>query len=138
MASPTDRSPALALQRILDGELPVPERERFQQLRLGLIGMWEYEEQEFVSYRNGLILRGRNGAGKTKVMEVTSPLLLDALLSARRLDPFGSTARPMRDNLLHRGRSHRVGYTWCEYGRVTEDGSYEFITIGIELVTRSC
>ncbi|MFJ8248707.1 TIGR02680 family protein [Streptomyces sp. NPDC094466] len=131
MASPTDRTPAPALQRILDGELPVPERERFQQLRLGLIGMWEYEEQEFISYRNGLILRGRNGAGKTKVMEVTSPLLLDALLSARRLDPFGSTARPMRDNLLHRGRGHRVGYSWCEYGRVTEDGSYEFVTIGM-------
>ncbi|MFC4030749.1 TIGR02680 family protein [Streptomyces polygonati] len=131
MASPTDRTPSPALQRILDGELPVPERERFQQLRLGLIGMWEYEEQEFVSYRNGLILRGRNGAGKTKVMEVTSPLLLDALLSARRLDPFGSTARPMRDNLLHRGRGHRVGYSWCEYGRVTEDGSFEFVTIGI-------
>ncbi|MEU5340460.1 TIGR02680 family protein [Streptomyces sp. NPDC020766] len=131
MASPTDRTPTPALQRILDGELPVPERERFQQLRLGLIGMWEYEEQEFVSYRNGLILRGRNGAGKTKVMEVTSPLLLDARLSARRLDPFGSTARPMRDNLLHRGRGHRVGYSWCEYGRVTEDGSYEFVTIGM-------
>ncbi|WP_046498698.1 TIGR02680 family protein [Streptomyces odonnellii] len=131
MPSPTDRTPAPALQRILDGELPVPERDRFQQLRLGLIGMWEYEEQEFVSYRNGLILRGRNGAGKTKVMEVTSPLLLDALLTARRLDPFGSTARPMRDNLLHRGRSHRVGYSWCEYGRVTEDGGYEFVTIGI-------
>ncbi|MFE7277412.1 TIGR02680 family protein [Streptomyces sp. NPDC057623] len=131
MASPTDRTPTPALQRILDAELPLPERERFQQLRLGLIGMWEYEEQEFVSYRNGLILRGRNGAGKTKVMEVTSPLLLDAQLSARRLDPFGSTARPMRDNLLHRGRGHRVGYTWCEYGRVTEDGGYEFITIGM-------
>ncbi|WP_198358117.1 TIGR02680 family protein [Streptomyces fildesensis] len=131
MASPTDRTPTPALQRILDGELPVPGRERFQQLRLGLIGIWEYEEQEFISYRNGLILRGRNGAGKTKVMEVTSPLLLDALLSARRLDPFGSTARPMRDNLLHRGRSHRVGYSWCEYGRVTEDGSYEFVTVGI-------
>lgn len=133
MASPTDRTPTPALQRILDGELPVPERERFQQLRLGLIGMWEYEEQEFVSYRNGLILRGRNGAGKTKVMEVTSPLLLDARLSARRLDPFGSTARPMRDNLLHRGRGHRVGYSWCEYGRVAEDGSYEFVTIGMGL-----
>ncbi|MFJ2172661.1 TIGR02680 family protein [Streptomyces sp. NPDC087851] len=131
MASPTDGTPTPALQRILDGELPVPERERFQQLRLGLIGMWEYEEQEFVSYRNGLILRGRNGAGKTKVMEVTSPLLLDARLSARRLDPFGSTARPMRDNLLHRGRGDRVGYTWCEYGRVTEDGGYEFLTVGI-------
>ncbi|MET8061969.1 TIGR02680 family protein [Streptomyces microflavus] len=131
MAQPTDRTPTPALRRILDGELPVPERERFQQLRLGLIGIWEYEEQEFISYRNGLILRGRNGAGKTKVMEVTSPLLLDALLSARRLDPFGSTARPMRDNLLHRGRGHRVGYSWCEYGRVTEEGSYEFVTIGI-------
>ncbi|MFJ3762862.1 TIGR02680 family protein [Streptomyces sp. NPDC090080] len=131
MASPTDRTPTPALQRILGGELPVPERERFQQLRLGLIGMWEYEEQEFVSYRNGLILRGRNGAGKTKVMEVTSPLLLDARLSARRLDPFGSTARPMRDNLLHRGRGDRVGYTWCEYGRVAEDGRYEFLTVGI-------
>ncbi|MFD4538063.1 TIGR02680 family protein [Kitasatospora sp. NPDC058397] len=131
MTEPTDGAPSAALQGILDGALPVPERNRFQQLRLGLIGIWEYEEQEFVSYGHGLILRGRNGAGKTKVMEVTSPLLLDAVLSARRLDPFGSTARPMRDNLLHRGRTQRVGYSWCEYGRVAEDGSHEYVTIGI-------
>ncbi|GJF32616.1 TIGR02680 family protein [Kitasatospora sp. NE20-6] len=131
MTEPTDRGPNAALQRILDSALPVPERQRFQQLRLGLIGIWEYEEQEFVSYGHGLILRGRNGAGKTKVMEVTSPLLLDAVLNARRLDPFGSTARPMRDNLLHRGRTQRVGYSWCEYGRVAEDGSHKYVTIGI-------
>ncbi|MFD7645948.1 TIGR02680 family protein [Kitasatospora sp. NPDC059795] len=111
--------------------LPIPESRRLQPLRLGLIGIWEYGVQEFVFHGGRLILRGRNGSGKTKVMEATSPLLLDAILSARRLDPFGTTARTMQDNLLHRGRKHRVGYSWCEYGRITDDGTHEFVTIGI-------
>ncbi|WP_327074084.1 TIGR02680 family protein [Kitasatospora purpeofusca] len=131
MTTPSSPTPSAALQRILSGEFPIPERNRFQPLRLGLIGIWEYEAQEFVFYRGRLILRGRNGSGKTKVMEATSPLHFDAILNARRLDPFGSTARTMKDNLLHRGREQRVGYSWCEYGRITEDGSHEYVTIGL-------
>ncbi|MBF8187834.1 TIGR02680 family protein [Nonomuraea sp. K274] len=98
---------------------------------MGMIGIWQYEEQEFVFYDGKLILRGHNGSGKTKALEVTSPLLLDAVLNARRIDPFGNAARTMRDNLLYGGRNQQVGYVWTEYGRIAEDGSQQYLTIGI-------
>ncbi|MEB8343408.1 TIGR02680 family protein [Streptomyces endophyticus] len=132
MTSPTDGPEAdSALQQLLDNELPIPERHRFQPLRMGLIGIWEYEEQVFYFYGGRLILRGHNGSGKTKALEVTSPLLLDGILHARRLDPFGNAARPMRDNLLYGGHTQRISYVWTEYGRVTESGAHEYLTIGI-------
>ncbi|MFD9551734.1 TIGR02680 family protein [Nocardia salmonicida] len=122
---------AAALHRILSGQPPIPVQSRYQPLRMGMIGIWEYEEQEFVFYDGKLILRGRNGSGKTKALEVTSPLLFDAVLNARRIDPFGNASRSMRDNLLFGGRDQQVGYVWTEYGRVADDGSHEFFTIGI-------
>jgi hypothetical protein len=79
-----------ALKRLLTGRLPIPCRDRFQPLRLGLYGIWEYEEQEFFFHDGRLILRGHNGSGKTKVLEVSSPFLFDGELTARRLDPFGN------------------------------------------------
>ncbi|MGY0489138.1 TIGR02680 family protein [Streptomyces sp. WG-D5] len=120
-----------ALQQLLENKLPIPERHRFQPLRMGLMGIWEYEEQVFYFYGGRLILRGHNGSGKTKALEVTSPLLLDGILQARRLDPFGNAARPMRDNLLYGGHPQRISYVWTEYGRVTESGAHEYLTIGI-------
>src|SRR5689334_13710943 len=78
----------LALSALLAGHPPRPGRSRFQPLRMGMIGIWQYDEQEFLFHRGRLVLRGRNGSGKTKVLEVTSPFLFDANLTARRLDPF--------------------------------------------------
>ncbi|MEV8021302.1 TIGR02680 family protein [Streptomyces sp. NPDC086554] len=121
------------LQRLLDGQLPIPGRTRFQPLRMGLIGIWQYEEDEFLFHDGRLILTGRNGSGKSKVLEVSSPFLLDANLTPRRLDPFGTSGRTMRDNLLYDGRGQRLGYIWCEYGRVADDGTFEYVTIGAGL-----
>jgi hypothetical protein len=103
---------------------------------MGLMGIWQYANEEFRLHDGRLILRGRNGSGKTKVLEVTSPFLLDANLSARRLDPFGNNARSMRENLLYEGRTHQIGYVWCEYGRITEDGTAEYRTIGAGMRAR--
>ncbi|WP_018685528.1 TIGR02680 family protein [Actinokineospora enzanensis] len=119
-----------ALAALLEGDLPKPNRRRFQPLRMGLIGIWQYDEQEFFFHDGRMVLRGRNGSGKTKVLEVTSPFLFDANLTARRLDPFGTAARSMRDNLLYGDRRHQIGYVWCEYGRLCANGDTEFITIG--------
>ncbi|MCT9934528.1 TIGR02680 family protein [Planotetraspora sp. A-T 1434] len=129
--SSQERPGVRALERILAGEPPIPTRTRYQPLRMGMIGIWQYEEQEFVFYDGKLILRGHNGSGKTKALEVTSPLLLDAIINARRIDPFGNAARSMRDNLLYGGHNQQVGYVWTEYGRIAEDGSHQYLTIGI-------
>ncbi|MGW6935396.1 TIGR02680 family protein [Lentzea sp. NPDC054927] len=118
------------LAALLSGAPPVPASTRFKPLRTGLAGIWQYGDEVFNFHDGRLILHGRNGSGKTKVLEVTSPFLLDANLNARRLDPFGSNARSMRDNLLFGGRTHQIGYVWCEYGRITEDGGTEYRTIG--------
>lgn len=124
------------LTALLSGNAPTPTNTRFKPLRLGLMGIWQYGNEEFHFHDGRLILRGRNGSGKTKVLEVTSPFLLDANLSARRLDPFGNNARSMRENLLYGGRTHQIGYVWCEYGRITEDGNAEYRTIGAGMRAR--
>jgi hypothetical protein len=124
------------LAALLSGDAPTPASTRFKPLRMGLMGIWQYGNEEFHFHDGRLILRGRNGSGKTKVLEVTSPFLLDANLSARRLDPFGNNARSMRENLLYEGRTHQIGYVWCEYGRITEDGSAEYRTIGAGMRAR--
>jgi len=101
------------------GELPVPTRERFQPLRAGILNLWQYDHQELRFHRGRLLLRGDNGSGKSKALEVLLPFLLDADLSPNRLDPFGGTSRTMRWNLLMDGRwETRVGYVWLELGRL--------------------
>ena len=99
-------------------DLPVPVRERFQPLRAGILNLWQYDDQELRFESGRLILRGENGTGKSKALELLLPFLLDADLSPQRLDPFGGSSRTMEWNLLQDGRyESRVGYVWLELGR---------------------
>lgn len=103
-------------------DLPSPSRERFQPLRAGILNLWQYDEQELCFHDGRLILRGENGSGKSKALEVLLPFLLDADLSPQRLDPFGGTSRTMEWNLLQDGRyESRIGYVWLELGRREEE-----------------
>jgi uncharacterized protein (TIGR02680 family) len=119
--------PSLDLLAEMVGEdLPRPGRERFQLLRAGILNLWQYDEQELRFADGRLILRGENGTGKSKALEVLLPFLLDADLSPQRLDPFGGTSRTMEWNLLQDGRyDSRVGYVWLELGRKTTAGDGE-------------
>jgi hypothetical protein len=115
-------------------DLPRPGRERFQLLRAGILNLWQYDEQELRFEDGRLILRGENGTGKSKALELLLPFLLDADLSPQRLDPFGGTSRTMEWNLLQDGRyESRVGYVWLELGRRTEEGEDEHWTLGCGL-----
>ncbi|WP_017595707.1 TIGR02680 family protein [Nocardiopsis potens] len=124
-----------ALPGPADG-LPVPVRERWQPLRLGLVDMFYYENEEF-RFRDGrLLLRGNNGTGKSKVLALSLPFLLDGDLSARRVEPDGDPKKRMEWNLLLGGEHEhpeRLGYTWIEFGRRAEDGTPEFRTLGCGL-----
>lgn len=115
-------------------ELPRAERERFTPLRAGILNLWQYDEQELRFHQGRLLLRGENGTGKSKALEVLLPFLLDADLSPNRLDPFAGTARTMYWNLLE-GERHdsRVGYVWIELGRLGADGEPVYWTIGCGL-----
>ncbi len=119
-------------------KLPRPTSARWQMLRAGIQNVWEYDDQRFVFQRGRLLLRGQNESGKTKALEVLLPFLLDASLSPQRLDPFGSTARAMRWNLLNEGNPDvtiAIGYVWLELGRC-EDGTEQFLTLGAGLKAR--
>jgi uncharacterized protein (TIGR02680 family) len=119
--------------------LPHPTGVRWTFLRGGIQNVWEYDDRRFVFERGRLLLRGQNEAGKTKAMELLFPFLLDADLAPQRLDPFGSTARPMRWNLLNEAdpeQQNRTGYVWLELGRRVDGCPLEFLTLGCGLRAR--
>jgi hypothetical protein len=117
--------------------LPVPETTRWQPLRAGLQDIWQYDHTtRFVFHRGRMLLRGRNGAGKTKVVEVLLPFLLEGRLQPSRLDPFGTRSRKMHYNVLppDRDAASAIGYAWLEFGRRDDDGRECYTTIGAGLI----
>ena len=93
---------------------------RFKPTRAGIINLWDYFDEEFVFGDGRLALRGHNGSGKTKALEVLFPFVLDGGLDARRLDPFSGENRTMKANLLYRGQDAEHGYVWMEFARPGE------------------
>nr|WP_239341244.1 TIGR02680 family protein [Frankia sp. CiP3] len=116
--------------------LPVPCRERWQPLRAGLVDLFYYDVEEFHFHDGRLLLRGNNGTGKSKVLALTLPFLLDGELAAHRVEPDGDRNKRMEWNLLLGGRHphpERLGYSWLEFGRLRADGIAEYRTIGAGL-----
>lgn len=86
------------------GVLPLPERERWQPLRAGLVDLFYYDYEEFHFHGGSLLLRGNNGTGKSKVLALTLPFLLDGELAPYRVEPDGDPHKRMEWNLLLGGR----------------------------------
>jgi uncharacterized protein (TIGR02680 family) len=101
---------------------------RFTPTRAGIINLWDYRDEEFLFVDGWLVLRGPNGSGKTKALEVLFPFVLDGRIEPRRLNPFASEDRTMKSNLLYRGQEVAHAYVWLEFG----DGD-SYLTIGIGL-----
>ncbi|KLL11690.1 hypothetical protein FrCorBMG51_09690 [Protofrankia coriariae] len=99
---------------------------RWRPQRAGIVNVWRYYDETFHFHRGRLLLRGRNGTGKSKALELLLPYLLDANLQARRLSTFGGPERTMHWNLMGDGASGqtRVGYVWIEFrfGALPETG----------------
>lgn len=113
--------------------------DRFRPHRYGVIGLYEYADQEFGAHDGRLALRGRNTSGKSKALELLMPFVLDGDVTPRKLDPFASAAKTMRWNLIEctdaypdRRSNKRVGYVWAEFRRPDGDGE-RFLTCGIGL-----
>jgi len=132
------------LAAALEGGLPEPVRDRWQPLRVGIVGLWEYDDAEFWFADGRLVLRGGNGAGKTKVLELTTLMLLRGEITPSVLDPFGSQHRTMRFNLLPTGEGDDprppadsgLGYAWAEFGRLDENGQASFFVCGMGMSAR--
>jgi hypothetical protein len=92
-------------------------QDRFRPTRAGVINVWDYVDEEFAFADGRLALRGHNGSGKTKALEVLFPFVLDGVADSRRLDPFSGENRTMKSNLLYRGQEAEYGYVWMEFAR---------------------
>jgi len=103
-------------------------QDRFRPTRAGVINVWDYVDEEFAFADGRLALRGHNGSGKTKALEVLFPFVLDGVADSRRLDPFSGENRTMKSNLLYRGQEAEYGYVWMEFART---GSAETVTLVI-------
>ena len=103
---------------------------RFEPTRAGIINMWDYRDEEFCFAGGWLVLRGPNGSGKTKALEVLFPFVLDGRIDPKRLNPFAAEDRTMKSNLLYRGGENAVGYAWLEF---RHPGTGEVVTVGIGL-----
>jgi uncharacterized protein (TIGR02680 family) len=127
------------LAAAVGGGLPEASRSRWQPLRVGIVSLWEYDDAEFWFADGRLVLRGGNGAGKTKVLELTTLMLLRGEIAPPVLDPFGSQHRTMRYNLLPTGEADDprqpadsgLGYAWVEFGRLDETGQPLYFVCGM-------
>jgi uncharacterized protein (TIGR02680 family) len=117
--------------------LPQPVTERWQPLRLGLVNVYQYDQQTFFFHRGRLLLRGLNGSGKSVALESTLPYLLDASIAPERLSTFGGRDRSMWWKLIgydtNPDRKNARSYMFCEFGRISADGAAEYFTIGAGL-----
>jgi uncharacterized protein (TIGR02680 family) len=108
--------------------------DRWRPTRAGIINIWRYYGETFSFHEGRLLLRGPNGTGKSKALELLLPYLFDANLRPHRLSTFGSGDRTMHWNLMGEGNSGstRVGYVWLEFGRVV-DGEERWFSCGARL-----
>jgi uncharacterized protein (TIGR02680 family) len=112
--------------------LPVPLRERWQPLRSGLVNLYRYDDEQFCYEDGHLLLRGNNGTGKSRVLALALPFLLDGEVAPHRMEPDADPSKRVEWNLLMGRHPDRQGYTWLELGRRTPEGA-AFLTIGCGL-----
>ena len=102
-------------------------KDRFRLHRAGVLNVWQYDEQVFECAGGRLLLRGANGAGKSKTLEMLLPFTLD-----------GDKARLTASNRHHTSLlwlmldgydgASRTGYLWVEFARPDGAGT---LTCGI-------
>jgi uncharacterized protein (TIGR02680 family) len=107
--------------------------ERWHPLRSGLVNLYRYDCEEFWFEQGRLLLRGNNGTGKSRVLALQLPFLLDGEVSSHRLEPDGDSAKRIEWNLLMGKHRDRLGYTWLEFGRTDAAGDEQYFTIGCGL-----
>ena len=100
--------------------------------RAGMINVWQYDRAEIEFGGGRALLRGKNGAGKSRALEVLLPFLLDG--DTRAIDAAGRD-RTTVYWLMTDGREagNHVGYLWLELRMTNDDGEDRFCTLGAGL-----
>lgn len=113
---------------------------RFRLRRAGVLNVWQYDEQVFEFADGRLLLRGANGAGKSKTLEMLLPFVLDG--DKLHLTASGRHHTSLLWLMLEGAESEattRTGYLWVEFarkideaqGELAEKGDEEFFTCGV-------
>jgi len=105
---------------------------RFRLRRAGVLNVWQYDEQVFDIDGGRLLLRGTNGAGKSKTLEMLLPFALDG--DKARLTASGRHHTSLVWLMLdgYEG-SARTGYLWVEFERTDSHGERQWFTCGVGL-----
>ncbi|AXH96043.1 TIGR02680 family protein [Ornithinimicrobium avium] len=105
-------------------------QDRYRMNRAGVLNVWQYDEQVFDFADGRLLLRGTNGAGKSKTLEMLLPFVIDG--DASRLTASGRHHTSLVWLLLdgYEGQA-RTGYVWLEFARTGEDGEPQTLTCGV-------
>jgi uncharacterized protein (TIGR02680 family) len=106
---------------------------RWRLSRAGFVNVWHYYENTFDISGGRLILRGTNGSGKSRALEMLLPFLLDA---DRRNMGTGSSVR--MEDLMSAGagdQGNRLGYMWLELSQDPDpeegaDPATRYLTLG--------
>ncbi|NUK32292.1 TIGR02680 family protein [Streptomyces lunaelactis] len=114
------------------GGLPEPTRhDRWQQLRAGVVNMWEFEVAEFWMSDGRAQLMGHNETGKSTLMTLTTLIMLAGSTATHLIDTLGDGRKrfryyvePTESDKDRRDASKSVnrGWVWVEYGRLTPTG----------------
>ncbi|MFD9863410.1 TIGR02680 family protein [Streptomyces alboflavus] len=132
LALPGPRKPDSAADGRAHARATHPYRWRLN--RAGIVNVWFYFDQRFALSGGRLVLRGANGSGKSRALEMLLPFVLDA--DRRRMDATGSGKVRLEDLMRAGGdgQANRLGYVWLELIRDVEDASgeqrTEFLTAG--------
>ncbi|MFG1663793.1 TIGR02680 family protein [Streptomyces sp. Y7] len=107
---------------------------RWRLSRAGIVNVWFYFDQRFDLSGGRLVLRGSNGSGKSRALEMLLPFVLDG--DRRRMDATGSGKVRLEDLMRAGGdgQANRLGYVWLELAREVEgvgsEQRTEFLTTG--------
>jgi len=109
---------------------------RWRMHRAGIVNVWHYYDTQFDLSGGRMILRGTNGSGKSRALEMLLPFVLD--VERRKMDATGSGKVRFEDLMKagSAGQTNRLGYLWLELERTSPDisplglASTEHLTVG--------
>lgn len=115
---------------MIDDTLARHHPHRWRLHRAGITNVWFFYDTEFSLSGGRLVLRGTNGAGKSRALELLLPYLLDA--DRRRMDATGGGKVRLEDLMRAGGeeQANRLGYLWLELVRTDEAAELHYLTIG--------
>ncbi len=114
-----------------DRDAVVGNPHRFRLARAGVLNVWQYDEQVFDFEDGRLLLRGANGAGKSKTLEMLLPFVLDGDKGRMTASARHHTSLLWLMQEGSSGTGTRTGYLWVELTRVDEAGCRHVLTCAV-------